>query len=93
MLIKALEQAVGFQYYVAADSLTTGLMSLFGAAIREPLRIIACLVFACFHLMAAVGFVNRVSAALIVIIVYFNKKIRSVAASILKRNARSTKSC
>lgn len=73
---------------VAADSLTTGLMSLFGAAIREPLRIIACLVFACFISWRLLALSIVLAPALIVIIVYFNKKIRSVAASILKRNAR-----
>ena len=72
---------------VAADNLTTGLMSLFGAAIREPLRIIACLAFACFISWRLLALSIILAPALIVIIVYFNKKIRAVASSILKRNA------
>ncbi|MCU0712538.1 MAG: ABC transporter ATP-binding protein/permease [Pirellula sp.] len=72
---------------VAADNLTTGLMSLFGAAIREPLRIIACLAFACFISWRLLALSIFLAPALIVIIVYFNKKIRAVASAILKRNA------
>ena len=32
----------------AAEGLAAGLMSLFGAAVREPLRVLSCLIMACF---------------------------------------------
>lgn len=73
---------------VAADNLTTGLMSLFGAAIREPLRIVACLAFACVISWRLLALSIILAPALIVIIVYFNKRIRAIASTILKRNAR-----
>jgi ATP-binding cassette, subfamily B, bacterial MsbA len=71
----------------AADGLASGLMSLFGAAIREPLRIVACLAGACYInwrlLMLTVVF----APLMIMVVSYFNRKIRSVASSIINRNA------
>jgi subfamily B ATP-binding cassette protein MsbA len=71
----------------AADGLASGLMALFGVAIREPLRVIACLALAC-CISWRLLFLSIVLAPLLVAtIVYFNKKIRSIATSILGRNA------
>lgn len=71
----------------AADGLASGLIALFGIAIREPLRVIACLALAC-CISWRLLFLSIVLAPLLVAtIVYFNKKIRSVATSILGRNA------
>ena len=71
----------------AADGLTAGLIHLFGAAIREPLRIASCLIMASLinwrlHLLSLV-----LAPALVAIVVFFNRKIRRAAASILGRNA------
>ena len=71
----------------AADGLASGLMALFGVTIREPLRVIACLALAC-CISWRLLFLSIVLTPLLVgTIVYFNKKIRSVASSILGRNA------
>jgi subfamily B ATP-binding cassette protein MsbA len=71
----------------AADGLAAGLMSLFGAAVREPLRIIACLIGACFISWRLLLLSLVLAPLLICVVIYFNRKIRSVAASILGRNA------
>jgi ATP-binding cassette, subfamily B, bacterial MsbA len=70
----------------AADGLAAGLMALFGIAVREPLRVLACLALAC-CISWRLLFLSIILAPLLVAtIVYFNKKIRSVATSILGRN-------
>jgi ATP-binding cassette, subfamily B, bacterial MsbA len=70
-----------------AETLSTGLMNFFGAAIREPLRIVSCLIGAslvCWRLLL----VSLVLApALIWIVTYFNRKIRRVGSTIFARNA------
>lgn len=71
----------------AAEGLTTGLMSLFGAAIREPLRVIACLVGACIINWRLLCLSIVLAPLLILVVVYFNRKIRSVATTIIGRNA------
>ena len=71
----------------AADGLAAGLMSLFGAAVREPLRIIACLIGACFISWRLLLLSVVLAPLLILVVMYFNRKIRSVAASIISRNA------
>ncbi len=71
----------------AADGLAAGLMSLFGAAVREPLRIIACLIGACFISWRLLLLSIVLAPLLILVVMYFNRKIRSVAASIISRNA------
>jgi ATP-binding cassette subfamily B protein/subfamily B ATP-binding cassette protein MsbA len=71
----------------AADGLAAGLMSLFGAAIREPLRIIACLVGACLISWRLLLLTVVFAPLLIMVVAYFNRKIRSIASSILGRNA------
>lgn len=71
----------------AADGLAAGLIAMFGIAIREPLRVIACLALAC-CISWRLLFLSVVLAPLLVAtVVYFNRKIRSVATSILGRNA------
>ncbi len=71
----------------AADGLASGIMSLFGAAIREPLRILSCLIMACFISWRLLLLSVILAPLLIVVVLYFNRKIRSIAASILGRNA------
>lgn len=71
----------------ASDGLANGLMSLFGAAIREPLRIIACLIGACLINWRLLLLTVVFAPLMIVVVTYFNRKIRSIASSILGRNA------
>ena len=71
----------------AADGLASGLMALFGAAVREPLRVVACLA-AAFYICPRLLMLSVVLAPLLIVIVlYFNRKIRSIASTILGRNA------
>jgi len=71
----------------AAEGLSSGLIAVFGAAIREPLRVIACLA-AAFYICPRLLLLSVVlTPLLIVCILYFNRKIRSIASSILGRNA------
>lgn len=71
----------------AADGLASGIMSLFGAAIREPLRILSCLIMACFISWRLLLLSVILAPLLIIVVMYFNRKIRSIAASIIGRNA------
>lgn len=71
----------------AADGLASGMMSLFGAAIREPLRILSCLIMACFISWRLLLLSVVLVPLLILVVMVFNRKIRSIAASILGRNA------
>jgi len=71
----------------AADTLASGIMSLFGAAIREPLRILSCLIMACFISWRLLLLSVILAPLLILVVLYFNRKIRSIAASIIGRNA------
>ena len=71
----------------AADGLASGIMSLFGAAIREPLRILSCLIMACFISWRLLLLSVVLAPLLIIVVMYFNRKIRSIAASIIGRNA------
>ncbi len=71
----------------AADGLASGIMSLFGAAIREPLRIVSCLIMACFISWRLLLLSVILAPLLIFVVLYFNRKIRSIAESILGRNA------
>ena len=71
----------------AADGLAGGLMSLFGAAIREPLRILSCLIMASFISWRLLLLSVVLAPLLLLVVMYFNRKIRSIAASILGRNA------
>ena len=72
----------------AADGLAAGLMSLFGAAVREPLRVLSCLIMACFISWRLLLLSSILAPLLIVVVIYFNKKIRSIASSILIWAAR-----
>ncbi len=71
----------------AADGLTNGLINLFGAAVREPLRIASCLIFAAFINWRLLLLSMVLAPLLVVIVVFFNRRIRKTAASILSRNA------
>ena len=70
-----------------ADMLTSGLISFFGAAIREPLRVVACLIGAaliCWRLL----FLSVVLAPLLIVVVYwFNGRVKGIARSMLGRTA------
>jgi ATP-binding cassette, subfamily B, bacterial MsbA len=70
-----------------SEALSYGLINFFGAAVREPLRIFACLILAsciCWRLLL----LSLVLApALIWIVTYFNRKLRRVGSTILSRNA------
>jgi len=71
----------------AAEGLSAGLMALFGAAIREPLRVIACLALACVISPRLLLLSVILAPLLIGVVLYFNRKIRSIASSIISRNA------
>jgi ATP-binding cassette, subfamily B, bacterial MsbA len=71
----------------AAEGLSSGLMATFGAAIREPLRVISCLLMACFISWRLLLLSIVLAPLLVAIVIYFNRKIRSIASSILGRNA------
>lgn len=68
-----------------ADMLSNGLISFFGAAIREPLRVAACLIGAaivCWRLLL----LSVVMAPLLIIVVYwFNGRVKGIARSMLGR--------
>jgi ATP-binding cassette subfamily B protein/subfamily B ATP-binding cassette protein MsbA len=89
---KAQHQGVGNSTLLASitsatDGLSAGLLACFGILIREPLRVISCLVLACFISWRLLFLSVVLAPVLVTVIVYFNKKIRSIAASILGRNA------
>jgi len=71
----------------AADGLTAGLIHLFGAAIREPLRIASCLIMASLINWRLLLLSLVLAPALVAIVVFFNRKIRRAASGILSRNA------
>ncbi|QDT05704.1 Lipid A export ATP-binding/permease protein MsbA [Rubripirellula lacrimiformis] len=72
---------------LTSDALSIGLMNFFGAAVREPLRIVSCLIgaaFVCWRLL----FLSLVMAPLLVFFVsYFNRKLRAAGATLLAKNA------
>ncbi len=70
-----------------SEAVSIGLMNFFGAAVREPLRIVACLIGAGFVCWRLLILSLVMTPALIWIVTYFNKKIRVVATGILTRNA------
>jgi ATP-binding cassette subfamily B protein/subfamily B ATP-binding cassette protein MsbA len=89
---KAQHQSVGNSTLLASitsatDGLSAGLLACFGILIREPLRVISCLVLACFISWRLLFLSVVLAPVLVAVIVYFNRKIRSIAASILGRNA------
>lgn len=71
----------------AADGLTQGLVQLFGAAIREPLRIASCLIFAALINWRLLLLSLVLAPLLVGIVVFFNRRIRGIASSILNRSA------
>ena len=70
-----------------SEMLSSGLINFFGAAIREPLRVIGCLVgaaFICWRLLL----LSIVLAPLLILVVYwFNSRVKGIARSMLGRNA------
>ncbi len=68
-----------------ADMLSNGLISFFGAAIREPLRVMACLIGAaivCWRLLL----LSVILAPLLIVVVYwFNGRVKGIARSMLGR--------
>ncbi len=71
----------------AADSLTAGLINLFGAAVREPLRIASCLIMAGMINLRLLLLSMVLAPMLVCVVIYFNRRMRNVASSILTRNA------
>jgi ATP-binding cassette, subfamily B, bacterial MsbA len=71
----------------SAEALSLGLINFFGAAVREPLRIVACLIGAsiiCWRLLL----LSLILAPLLIFVVmYFNRRIRAISSLILGRNA------
>jgi ATP-binding cassette, subfamily B, bacterial MsbA len=70
----------------AADSLAQGLMALFGVAIREPLRVVSCLIFASFISVKLLLLSAVLAPMLLLVVVFFNRTIRSISTSILGKN-------
>ncbi|MGN6547367.1 MAG: ABC transporter ATP-binding protein [Aureliella sp.] len=68
------------------EMLSAGLINFFGAAIREPLRVIACLIGAacvCWRLLL----LSVVLAPMLIVVVYwFNGRVKGIAKSMLGRN-------
>lgn len=71
----------------SAEALSIGLINFFGAAVREPLRIVACLIGASFICWRLLLLSLILAPLLIFVVMYFNRRIRSIASSILGRNA------
>lgn len=70
-----------------SEGLSTGLMNFFGAAIREPLRIVSCLIGASFVCWRLLLLSLVLAPALIWIVTFFNRRLRRVGTGILARNA------
>lgn len=69
-----------------ADDVANGLMALLGSAIREPLRILACLVGAALINWRLLLFSLLFAPALAFAVVELNRRLRKGAAAILTRN-------
>lgn len=69
-----------------ADGLSQGLLNFFGAAIREPLRIASCLVLASMICPRLLLLSLVLAPAMIYIVSWSNRRIKSIASSILGRN-------
>lgn len=68
-----------------SDALTTGLIAFFGLAIREPLRIVACLIGAALIYWRLL-LLSAILAPLLVVVVYwFNGRVRSIARAMLSK--------
>ncbi|XZE19803.1 ABC transporter ATP-binding protein [Pirellulaceae bacterium SH449] len=70
------------------DRLSAGLMAVFGLAIREPLRVLACLVFASFISFRLLLLSAVLAPLLIVVVVIVSRSLRKVASSMLGKNVR-----
>ena len=71
----------------SAEALSLGLINFFGAAVREPLRIIACLIGASFICWRLLVLSLILAPLLVLVIMYFNRRIRAISSLILGRNA------
>ncbi len=71
----------------SAEALTLGLINFFGAAVREPLRIVACLIGASFICWRLLLLSLVLAPLLIFVVMYFNRRIRAISSLILGRNA------
>ena len=69
------------------DSLTSGLIAFFGLAIREPLRIVACLIGAALIYWRLLLLSAMLAPLLVLVVYWFNGRVRSIARSMLNQNA------
>lgn len=69
------------------DTLTNGLISFFGLAIREPLRIVACLIGAALIYWRLLLLSALLAPLLVLVVYWFNGRVRSIARSMLNQNA------
>lgn len=69
------------------DTLTNGLIAFFGLAIREPLRIIACLIGAALIYWRLLLLSALLAPLLVLVVYWFNGRVRSIARSMLNQNA------
>lgn len=70
-----------------SDVLTNGLISFFGLAIREPLRIVACLIGAALIYWRLLLLSALLAPLLVLVVYWFNGRVRSIARSMLNQNA------
>lgn len=68
------------------DGLSAGLMAVFGIAVREPLRVISCLIFASFISFKLLLLSTVLAPLLIVVVMVFSRTLRHIASSIIGRN-------
>lgn len=69
------------------DGLAGGLMNLFGSAIREPMRIISCLALAAYFNWRLLIASLVLAPTMIFFVVYCNRKIKTVAHTIIGKTA------
>ena len=69
-----------------SDTLTNGLIAFFGLAIREPLRIIACLIGAALIYWRLLLLSALLAPLLVLVVYWFNGRVRSIARSMLNQN-------
>ncbi len=68
------------------DVLTSGLIAFFGLAIREPLRIVACLIGAALIYWRLLLLSAMLAPLLVLVVYWFNGRVRSIARSMLNQN-------
>ncbi len=70
-----------------SDALTHGLIAFFGLAIREPLRIIACLIGAALIYWRLLLLSALLAPLLVLVVYWFNGRVRSIARKMLGQHA------